>query len=453
MYNTPRIMIAATSSGCGKTTITCGILKLLLNKGLNVASFKCGPDYIDPMFHKKVLNINSRNLDLFLNSENTVKYLLAKNSGKSDIAVIEGVMGYYDGLGGTSLQSSSYHLSSVTETPTILVVNSKGKSLSILAEIKGFLEYKKDSNIKGVILNNMSKMLYQSIKPIIESELNIKVLGYVPKDDKFSLESRHLGLVTADEVLGIEEKLNYIADILSETIDLDSVINIAKSATSIEYENINIKKINPLKLAVARDKAFCFYYEDNLELLREIGVEIVEFSPLNDKFLPDNIHGLLLGGGYPELYLKELENNTSMKNDIKKKLLEGLPCLAECGGFMYLGHDIKTNREYKMVDFIKTSSFNTNRLSRFGYITLSPNNDLKLLNEETINAHEFHYFDSTFNGEAFNAKKPIGKRNWNAIVVQNNTFAGYPHIHYYSNLNFIYNFLDLVKDYKEGQEK
>lgn len=453
MYNTPRIMIAATSSGCGKTTITCGLLKILLNKGLNVTSFKCGPDYIDPMFHKKVLNINSRNLDLFLNDENTVKYLLAKNSGKSDIAVIEGVMGYYDGLGGTSLKSSSYHVSSVTKTPTILVINSKGKSLSILAEIKGFLEYKKNSNIKGVILNNMSKMLYQSIKPIIESELNIKVLGYVPKDDKFSLESRHLGLVTADEVLGIEEKLDYIANVLSETIDLSKIINIAKSSESIEYENINIKKVNPLKIGVARDKAFCFYYEDNLDLLKEIGVELIEFSPLNDKHLPKDISGLLIGGGYPELYLKDLESNTSMKNDILEKLLGGLPCLAECGGFMYLGHDIKSEREYKMVNFIKTSSFNTGRLSRFGYITLSENNETKFLNGEVITAHEFHYFDSTFNGEAFNAKKPIGKRNWNAIVIQNNTFAGYPHIHYYSNLNFIYNFLDLAKAYKEGQEK
>lgn len=449
----PRIMIAAPSSGSGKTTIVCGVLKLLLNKGLSVTSFKCGPDYIDPMFHSKVIGVKSRNLDLFLNDENTVKNLLIENSKNSDIAVIEGVMGFYDGLAGKSLTASSYHLSKVTKTPTILVINSKGKSRSIVAEIKGFLDYKQDSNIKGVILNNMSSMIYPSIKEIIEEELNISVIGYVPKNSDFSIESRHLGLVTADEIKDLEQRIGSIAKALEETIDINKLISIANCIDKIECSEIKIPKVEGVNIAIARDKAFCFYYEDNINLLKLMGANIIEFSPLKDS-LPKNIHGLIIGGGYPELYAKALSENTTLLNEIKERLSSGLPCLAECGGFMYLGKSIKGDdgQVYPMVDYFNHESFNTNKLSRFGYVNLVANKDnlLCTLGEE-IKAHEFHYYDSTENGETFNARKPLGKRNWNCIREKNNTLAGYPHIHYYSNINFPYNFLKKCVKYREEE--
>lgn len=448
-----RIMIAAPSSGSGKTTIVCAVLKLLLNKGLNVTSFKCGPDYIDPLFHAKVIGVKSRNLDLFFNDENTVKYLLSKNSSGSDVSVIEGVMGYYDGIGGKSLKASSYHLSSVTDSPVILVVNTRGMSTSVIAEIKGFIEYKCDSNIKGVILNNMSPMLYPEIKRIIEEELGIKVIGYVPKCSDFNLESRHLGLVAADEVKGIDEKLNAIAKVISETIDIESLLEIASTAGEIEYEDIKIKKITGAKIAVARDNAFSFYYEDNLSLLCEMGAEIIEFSPLKDKCLPSDINGLIIGGGYPEIYAKSLSENKSMLSDIKEKLEKGLPCLAECGGFMYLGKTIEDMDKIKhsMVGFLEMDSIKGEKLSRFGYISLVANNNNMLCKKgEVIGAHEFHYWDSTNNGKVFTANKPLRKRNWNCIQEKNNVVAGYPHIHYYSNLDFPYNFLKSCVYYKRG---
>ncbi|KMT21845.1 cobyrinate a,c-diamide synthase [Clostridium cylindrosporum] len=446
----PRIMIAAPSSGSGKTTVVCGVLKLLKDRGLNITSFKCGPDYIDPMFHKKALDIDSRNLDLFLNNEDTVKYLLAKNSANSDVSVIEGVMGYYDGIAGKSLSASSYDLSRVTKTPTILVINAKGKSTSIIPEIKGFIEYRDDSNIEGVILNNISPMLYPDIKELIEVELQVKVLGYAPKDEGFNLESRHLGLVTPSEIAGIEEKISYIASILEKTIDVDSIIEMASRATDIEYTSLSVPKLKGARIALARDKAFCFYYSDNLDLLLEMGAELVEFSPLKDSHLPKGINGLIIGGGYPEVFASHLSQNKSLLNDIREKLKMGLPTLAECGGFMYLGSSIvdKAGQEYSMVDYIPMKSSSTGKLSRFGYVTLTANEDNMLCSKgDTINAHEFHYWDSTENGESFNATKPLRKRSWSCINYRDNVIAGYPHMHYYSNINFPYNFLKKCIEY------
>ncbi|MEG0372014.1 MAG: cobyrinate a,c-diamide synthase, partial [Clostridium sp.] len=280
-----RIMIAGDSSSSGKTTITCGLLRVLQNRNIKLSSFKCGPDYIDPMFHKRVLKLESRNLDLFLNDENTVKYLLDKNSINSEISLIEGVMGFYDGVAGKTTIASSYDLARVTSTPVILVVNCKGRSTSIIAQIKGYVEYRDDSNIRGVILNNMSPMLYGDIKELIEDEIGIHCLGYVPRSPKFTIESRHLGLVIDNEILDIDEKINSIADLLEDTINIDKIIEISKLAGETQYISPRIKKLSNVKIGVARDNAFCFYYEDNLDLLREMGASIIEFSPLKDKCL------------------------------------------------------------------------------------------------------------------------------------------------------------------------
>lgn len=447
----PRILIGAPGSGSGKTTVVCGILQALINKGLNIVSFKCGPDYIDPMFHKKALGLESRNLDLFFNDKTTINYLLAKNSQMADLAVIEGVMGYYDGLAGKSYDASSYDLARATKTPTVLVLDCKGKSVSILAEIKGFIELKADSNIKAVILNRVSPVIYEEIKQLIEETLHIDVLGFMPMIKECSLESRHLGLVTAEEVGNLKEILDTLAKQVSQTIDLDKLIKLAQTSPEIEYTKPVIACGEKVRIGVAKDKAFCFYYQDNLDLLSELGVEICYFSPLEDKKLPENLQGIYLGGGYPELYLKELEINVSMKKSLKDALSAGIPCMAECGGFMYLHETIKDKfgNAYKMVGALEGESYYADKLVRFGYIDMKAEKSNLLCQEGmSLKGHEFHYWDSTNSGDCFHAQKPLRKMNWKCVLGNENLYAGYPHIHFYSNIKAAERFVDICRKKK-----
>ncbi|HWQ77484.1 MAG TPA: cobyrinate a,c-diamide synthase [Anaerovoracaceae bacterium] len=474
--NIPRIMIAAASSGSGKTTVTCGLLQAFLNRGLRLASFKCGPDYIDPMFHTEVLGVKSRNLDLFFTDENTAKYLLVKNAGTAGLtgeagnagaaglAVMEGVMGYYDGLAGKSTDCSSYDLVRKTQTPVILIADCKGVSVSAAALIKGFLELRQDHGIKGVILNRISPAIYDEIKSFIEKELSIEVLGYLPEMADCRLESRHLGLVTAREIGNLREIISKLAVQMEATVDLDRILAVAEEATAIGFQIAGeVKKVKeyaseekpaepPVKIAVAMDKAFCFYYQDNLDLLEELGAEIVPFSPLEDEELPVRICGLILGGGYPELYLKRLSENKAMLKSIKDVIDRGIPCIAECGGFMYL-HQWVRDREgkrYEMAGVIPGESVPMRKLTRFGYITLTALEDNLLCRKGTIlKGHEFHYWDSTNTGSGFHAQKPLRETGWDCIITKGNLWAGYPHIHFYSNIEAAAEFIREVRNYQE----
>jgi cobyrinic acid a,c-diamide synthase len=306
-----------------------------MKRGRIPAAFKCGPDYIDPMFHTEVIGAKSRNLDLFMLSQEVCSYLLAVNSAEADIAVLEGVMGYYDGLGAQSTEASSYHLASVTRTPVIFIVNCGGASLSLAAMIRGFISFREDSGLKGIILNNLSPSLYPRYKEILEKETGLPVAGFFPKMPECSLESRHLGLITAQEVIGLQHKLKLLARQAEETLDLDLLLTIAAEAPELDYTELTISKGPSVTIGVAKDKAFCFYYQDNLELLEKMGASILYFSPLDDKALPA-CDGLMLGGGYPEIYASRLSKNTSMLTSVKQALHSGMPCLAECGGYMYL---------------------------------------------------------------------------------------------------------------------
>lgn len=442
----PRILLAAGASGSGKTLITCAILRALINRGLKPCSFKCGPDYIDPMFHSKVIGTKSRNLDTFFAKEEIVRYILADNSKDCDIAVIEGVMGYYDGLGGVSTKASAYDVARATDTPVVLIVNAKGMSASVAAHIKGFAEFKKDSNIKGVILNQVSPMLYGTLKKYVEEECNVKVVGYMPKITDCLLESRHLGLVMPDEIKDIQTKLEKLAEIAAESIDWDELLQLAESASEIdakepkggafEYHALKVHDKSP-KIAVARDEAFCFMYEDNLRLLKKMGAEIIEFSPISDTKIPKEADGLILYGGYPELYAAELAANISMRESIKSAIENGMPVLAECGGFMYLHDTMEDNQgnSHEGVGAIKGKAFKTPKLGRFGYINLTENEKefFEGMELDLIPAHEFHYFDSTNNGESFHASKPIGMRKWDCIHQSKTMLVGFPHLYYYGN--------------------
>lgn len=441
-----RIMFAGTNSGCGKTTITCAILKALINKNLKVSSFKCGPDYIDPMFHSKILKAKSRNIDLFLLDEAVSKYLFAKNSVGSDISIVEGVMGFYDGLCGNTTTNSSCDISNKLNIPVVLIVDCRGAALSVVATIKGFLEFHKN-NIKAVILNNASEMMYPIYKQAIESHTNISVIGYFPKQQNIILESRHLGLVTADEVQNLNEKMDELAIVAQKTIDLNAILKIAEQADVFDYQEISHSKIADVKIAVAKDEAFCFYYEDSLNLLCELGANLITFSPLNDSCLPENIDGIILGGGYPELHLQKLSNNKKMLKSINEACKNGVPVFAECGGFMYLGKQING---YSAVGAINMSCEMTNKLQNFGYITLSPKYNTDFFPQtENINAHEFHYSKSNLDKFSLTATKPNGKM-WEAGFIENNIFALYPHIHFYGNIELAKRFIKKCEEYKNG---
>ncbi|WP_256131570.1 cobyrinate a,c-diamide synthase [Anaerovorax odorimutans] len=454
MRNVPRILIGASGSGCGKTTFTCGLLQALKNMGKHPAAFKCGPDYIDPMFHSEVLEVPSRNLDLFFAESNTVRFLLSKHTAEADIAVMEGVMGYYDGLAGISPQASSYDLALKTRTPAVLLLDGRGKSLSLLAEIKGFLELEEESMIRGVILNRVSEMIYPQLKEMVEERLPVKVYGYLPKMDDCGLESRHLGLVTAAEIKDLRQIICRLAEQLEKSVDLAGLMALACSAAPLCcQEPVLPQRRGPkVRIGLARDKAFCFYYQDNLDLLSELGAELVPFSPLEDDHMPEGLDGLMIGGGYPELYLRQLSENVSMREHIKKAITAGLPCQAECGGFMYLHETVKAQdgSAFPLVGLIAGESYPLGKLSRFGYITLTAGQDTMLCKKgESIKGHEFHYWDSTCAGDAFHARKPLRKKAWDCIVAGDNLFAGYPHIYYYSNPAAAERFLAACRAYKE----
>ena len=443
----PRFLIAAPASGSGKTLITCGILQALVNRGLKVASFKCGPDYIDPMFHSRVIGTRSKNLDAYFVDENTLRYLFARTASENDISVIEGVMGFYDGISVMSTEASSHDVSRKLGAPVILLLNSKGASISNLATLEGFLRFR-ENNIKGVIFNQMSEKVFQTLRPEVE-KLGIKAIGYVPKVSHLVLESRHLGLVLPNEIEELRDKLNQLAEILESSLDIDALLELASSAPELSYDAPEVRHLDaPVRIGLAQDDVFCFTYEDNIEILRRMGAEIVEFSPLNDAKVPD-VDAIILSGGYPELHAAKLCSNVSMMEDIRTKVAAGMPCLAECGGFMYL-HERLEDADGNMHDscgVIKGEVRNTGKLSRFGYITLTSDSKDSILSGGPVKGHEFHYWDSDNCGDSWKALKTNGKE-YMCMHEEGNLIVGYPHLYFYSNPEVPYRFLEKVKNYR-----
>lgn len=445
----PRILFAAPKSGAGKTTVVCGFLQLLKNRGMSPAACKCGPDYIDPLFHREVIGAKSANLDLFFTDEATTRCLLQRASADCDVAVLEGVMGYYDGLGGTTEEASAYHLAKATQTPAVLVVDAKGSSLSLCAQIKGFLAFRPQSGIRAVVLNRCSAMLYATLKPLVESECGIPVLGHLPHLPECALESRHLGLVTAQEVTNLQEKLQILAASMEKFLDVDGLLALAGSAAPLETADIPILPVTdgaPV-IAVAKDQAFCFYYNENLALLEQLGAKLAFFSPLADKVLPP-CHGLYLGGGYPELHTAALSGNETMRQSVSAAVKSGLPTFAECGGFLYL---LESLEGAPMAGILPGGSHNTQRLSRFGYVELTALQDNLLCTAgETIRAHEFHYYDADNCGTAFTATKPLSGRQWSCIHASSTLFAGFPHLYFHANPAFATRFVAAAARYQEA---
>ncbi len=476
-----RIMIAAPQSGSGKTLITCALLQALKNHGYRLESFKCGPDYIDPMFHKTVLGIASRNLDPFFTEDNVTRMLLAKKQDSRDLAVIEGVMGLYDGLGGIREDASSYALAKATNTPILLTVNARGMGRSLLALLSGFLQYDTAHLIKGVILNQTPASFAAVLAKEIENAFGIPVVASFPVREDVRIESRHLGLVMPSELADIQGRLATAAAVLCENANLEQILEIARSVPKLEYDGsgsiqqgITANRVNTanmvqmpqiistgststihptVRIGVAEDEAFCFYYEDNLELLQSLGAELVFFSPLHDTALPPDLDGILLGGGYPEHHLKELAQNDSMRTAIRSAIEAKMPSLAECGGFMYL-HDTICDRDgisYPMVGVIHGGCSRKDRLVRFGYLTLTSHTDSFLQVGETIRGHEFHYYDSEDNGACATAQKPVGKRSWECVHAGVDHWWGFAHLAYHANPTFAKNFIEACRNYKTNK--
>ena len=438
-----RILIAGTGSGCGKTTVTSAVLRALQRRGVPLRAFKCGPDYIDPMFHTAVLGIPSRNLDLFFEDGTGVRGQLARALPPGAVGVMEGVMGFYDGISGTTDTASAAHLARVAGTPAVLVARPKGQSLSLAAMLKGFREFAPNT-AAGVILNGVSHGMYPFYREIAEKS-GLKVYGYLPELPEASIPERHLGLVTAQEMERLQEKLDLLAGAAEDGIDLDGLLTLARGASALADETAPLLPAckQRLRVAVARDTAFCFYYEDNLDVLRALGAEIVPFSPLLDAGLPPGIDGLYLGGGYPELHAARLAGNASMREAVRRAVSGGLPTIAECGGFLYL-HETLSGADgipYPMAGGLPGGARLTTRLQNFGYVTLTAQRPSLLADEgQSIRAHEFHYACAPDCGGAFRAEKPNG-RAWDCVQATDTLYAGFPHLYFRSNLDFAARFL------------
>lgn len=435
-HNYPRLMLAAPASGSGKTTLTIGLLQTLLNRGLKPAAFKCGPDYIDPMFHREVLGLAGYNLDLFFTPPHIVRGLLAQGMQKADVALIEGVMGYYDGAAGTT-EGSTWHLACETETPCVLALKPGGAALSAVATVKGFCTFRPETRIAGVLLNQCSEQTAGMLAKEIERECGLPVYGYLPKMPELKLHSRHLGLVTPNEIGNLRKMCNELALQIEKTVDVDALLELARSAPGLQDELPLTEKIAPpVCIAVAQDNAFCFYYRENLELLQSMGAALVFFSPLEDAQLPDNIGGLYLGGGYPELYAETLSNNSSMKKNILRAVSAGMPTIAECGGFLYLQKTLEDENglAHSMVGALPGKASNRKKLDRFGYVCLEAQADTMLCCKgDVLHGHEFHYWDSTQCGDNFFAQKPHTGKGWSCVHANENLYAGFPHLYFWSN--------------------
>lgn len=436
-----RIMIAGTHSGCGKTTISNAISYALKKRGISLCGFKCGPDYIDPMFHNKAIGVSSYNLDLFFIDKIQCMDILSTHIPQDGIGIIEGVMGFYDGVGGTTSNASSAQLALFTNTPSIIVVRPKGQSLSVGALLHGFKNFEQNT-LAGVIFNEISPAMYPMYKEIVQ-KIGLKVYGYMPKLEDAQIPSRHLGLVTANELDNIKEKLEILAQTAEKTICIDEIIKLSQTAGKLEQIHHKSAKDKFLNIAVAKDNAFCFYYQDNIDILEQNGANIIYFSPLEQNELPKNISGLYIGGGYPELYIEKLSENSSMRLSIKNAFEKGLPIIAECGGFMYLHSYIKSSsgQKYEMCDIIDGCCEMTKRLQNFGYISMTSQKDCLIARKnETIRSHEFHYSQSTNCGSDFIAKKANGK-TWNCVHSSKNLYAGYPHLYFRTSSFIVDNFL------------
>ena len=452
------LMIGAMQSGAGKTVMSCALMAALKRRGLRVLAFKSGPDYIDPMFHSRVLGVESRNLDLFLQGEAGVRRSFASCQG--DVALAEGAMGYYDGLNGGT-EASAWELAGILDLPTVLVLRPKGSGITLAAQVCGMRTFRPESRIAGLLLCDCSGRRAESLKMILERECGLPVLGYLPPMEEARLESRHLGLLTADEIEDFQTRFDRIAEQTENSVDLDRLLALAaENGSAVGNKQPGSEKFRQkagntrpcCRIAVARDEAFCFHYADNLEALRQAGAALMFFSPLHDSHVPE-AEGLWLCGGYPELYARQLSENKNIQREIRERVLRGCPTVAECGGFLYLQESLEDpeGTAWPMCGALPGCGYKTGRLQRFGYLKLKAEADSLLFRAgEQIPVHEFHYWDSSENGTDLLAEKADG-RSWRCGQVSDTLYAGFPHLHFGGELPLAERFVKACSKYEKHE--
>lgn len=455
-----RFVIAAPSSGTGKTSIALGLMRAFKNQGLTVQPYKTGPDYIDPAFHTQACGRPSRNLDLWMLAPEVLKGLFIKNALGADLCLVEGVMGMYDGLGHGLDNGSTAHLSRVLEAPVVLVIDGRGVSTSAAAIVKGFKDLDPRVNLGGVILNQVSSdKQYQLIREAVESLAQVPCFGYVEKIPDAALESRHLGLIPSVETADLEQKLERLAQGLEKTVDLQGLLKLSEVGPGLVTSPLAVPAAHcPVKIGLARDEAFNFYYEDNLDLFRSFGVEWVPFSPVHDRQLPEGLGGIYIGGGFPEVFAEKLSQNQEMLTSLREAAESGMPLFAECGGFMYLMEAIKDfeGQIHPMAGILPGTAVMTRRLQRFGYATV-------VLKEDSLfgplgtafKAHEFHRSLREGRTAEEKAAYRVTKarpphEEWECGANTGNVLAAYAHIHLYSNPQAALNFVRACQTYRRG---
>ncbi|MDR1045084.1 MAG: cobyrinate a,c-diamide synthase, partial [Candidatus Adiutrix sp.] len=437
----PRLVLAGAHSGAGKTSISAGIMAALTRRGLNVQPYKVGPDYIDPAFHDFVTGRKSRNLDSWMLGEDTLRGLFlrqAPDSGQG-LSIIEGVMGLFDGHQGAHIGSTA-HVAGILAAPVLLIINGAAMARSAAALAHGFNSFQPDLKLAGVIVNRLSGPAhYELLRAFIEKEAGLPCFGYLRKNPNLALSSRHLGLVPSLEVPDLSRRLKILADEVAETLDLEGLISLAESAPELSGP-ARLATPEPegrVRLGLALDKAFNFYYQDGLDLLNDLGADLIPFSPLADQALPPDLDGLYLGGGFPEIFAAELAANESLRREIRELLEGGLPAYAECGGLMYLGQRLVDleGRGHRMVGFFPQETIMTKKLQNFGYVELTFEKD-NILGPagSLVRAHEFHH--SRLAGPepdyAFTARKSES-RSWPGGLILRKVLASYPHLHFLAN--------------------
>lgn len=460
--NYPRIILAGTHSGVGKTTLAQGVMLALSKRGLNVQPFKAGPDYIDPTYHLQASGRSSYNLDSWLLSQAAILELFKEHAKNADISIIEGVMGLYDGLKYTEAGSTA-HLAKILNCPVILILDARSLSRSAAAMVLGYREFDRKVKISGIILNNIKSINhYNYIKAAIEDKTGIPLLGYLPQDIDLRLPERHLGLIPVKEKKLSRVFQTKLIKLIKRNIDLEKILKVAKSASGLPDKKMRIynirARLNSVTIAIAKDRAFNFYYQDNLEILQHLGAKFAEFSPLNNQALPHHIDGLYIGGGFPELFASQLAKNIRVKQEIYQKACAGLPIYAECGGLMYLAErlvDFK-KRIFPMVGIFKCRVNMALRPQGLGYVDVETIKDNILSEKGAKNkAHIFHwsYLDNLRDVSfAYEIEKDKKRISYDGLV-RENVLASYAHLHFASNINLAKNFIQSCKAYQNGNAK
>ncbi|WP_018924535.1 cobyrinate a,c-diamide synthase [Salsuginibacillus kocurii] len=448
-----RLVIAGTGSGSGKTTVAVGLMKAFKQQGYEVQGFKCGPDYIDPTYHTAVTKRRSRNLDSWMMTPEVMQEVLRRGSKEVDISIVEGVMGFYDGKDPTSNKGSTAEISVLTKSPVILVVDCGGVARSAAAIVKGFQSLSADVNIQGVIANQVgSKRHFELIQEAVELECEIPVVGYLQKDGALTMPERHLGLVPSIERGNLDDFFEDLGEKVTASVDLKKLYDLAetKALAAAKPSVFKAKPHRDVQIAVARDAAFTFYYEENLELLEAYGANIVYFSPLQDEPVPEGTDGLYFGGGFPEVFADQLASNTTALQSVRSAIEKGMPTVAECGGFMYLCEQLATvdNEVYQMVGLIPGSVQMHERLQAIGYREVQGENFL-LAEGLEAKGHEFHYSSFQANESFSPAFKTKGMRGEQQEgYVHANLVAGYTHLHFASCPELVENWITCCKEEK-----